>query len=313
MGLRQVWGQRWVRRSAAIAGAAAVLVAGAAVVVQNTAPATRGGAADYAASPAPGGFGTAPMSEQAGRAAAPDTSSGAPPSPGTPVGSVDRTLIRTAEVSLEVADPAAGGRQVRTALAAAGGFVTEESTSDKRATLVVQVPAAALDRLIDDVATLGTVTARSGQTVDATEDVVDLNARVASQQASVARVRALLARAESIGDIVAIESELARREADLDSLTSRLAALQGQAAFSTLTVTLREAGDPAADDDRALGFLDGVGAGWDGLKAFGLAVAVVVGFLLPFVPVVALLAGIGWLVSRALRARRTPSSSPPAS
>ncbi|MGE3285268.1 MAG: DUF4349 domain-containing protein [Pseudonocardia sp.] len=323
MGLRQVWGRRWVRRSAAIAGAAAVLIAAAAVVVQNNGGVTSGGSADYApALPSRGGFGSAPSSPSSGQAgdaaraavpeAAPDV---APVPPGVPVGTVDRTLIRTAQVSLEVADPAASGRQVRTAVAAAGGFVTEESTASKRATLVVRVPAAALDRLLDDVATLGTVTERGGQTVDATEEVVDLDARVASQQASVARVRALLARAESIGDIVAIESELARREAELDSLTSRLAALRGQAALSTLTVTLRQVGDVAADDDRAIGFFDGLGAGWDGLKAFGLAVAVVVGFLLPFVPVVAVVVGIGWLVRRGIRARHTPaaSSSPPAS
>ncbi|MGD9530995.1 MAG: DUF4349 domain-containing protein, partial [Pseudonocardia sp.] len=223
MGLRQVWGRRWVRRSAAIAGAAAVLIAGAAVVVQNSEAGGRaGGSAEYATAPAvpsPGGFGAPVTSEAAGdaaRSAAPDVST-VPPA-GVPVGTVDRTLIRTAQVSLEVADPAASGRQVRTAVAAAGGFVTEESTATKRATLVVRVPAAALDRLLDDVATLGTVTERGGQTVDATEEVVDLDARVASQQASVARVRALLARAESIGDIVAIESELARREAELDSL-----------------------------------------------------------------------------------------------
>ncbi|MGE3252891.1 DUF4349 domain-containing protein [Pseudonocardia sp.] len=253
---------------------------------------------------------TSEAAGDAARSAAPDVST-VPPA-GVPVGTVDRTLIRTAQVSLEVADPAASGRQVRTAVAAAGGFVTEESTATKRATLVVRVPAAALDRLLDDVATLGTVTERGGQTVDATEEVVDLDARVASQQASVARVRALLARAESIGDIVAIESELARREAELDSLTSRLAALRGQAALSTLTVTLRQVGDETDEDDRAFGFLDGLGAGWDGLKAFGLAVAVVVGFLLPFVPVVAVIAGIGWLVRRGIRSRRTPAATPPA-
>lgn len=319
MGLNQVWGRRWVRRSAAIAGAAAVLVAGAALVVQNSAgptAASGGATSDYAAPspavPSRGGFGDAPqMAEQDARAASPDIA--AQPPPGVPVGTVDRTLIRTAQVSVEVADPAAAGRQVRTAVTAAGGFVTEESTASRRASLVVRVPAAALDRLMDDVATIGTVTERGGQTVDATEEVVDLDARVASQQASVARVRALLARAESIGDVVAIESELARREAELDSLTSRLATLRGQAALSTLTVSLRQAGDPVVEDDKAVGFLDGLGAGWDGLRAFGLAVAVVVGFLLPFVPVVALLVGIGWLVRRGVRSRRPapPAASGP--
>jgi hypothetical protein len=122
-------------------------------------------------------------------------------------------------------------------------------------------------------------------------------------------VRALLAEADSIGDVVAIESELARREAELDSLTARLKALRDQAALSTLTVDLRAADAPAADD-RTLGFGDGLGAGWDGLRAFGLAVALVAGFVLPFLPLLALLAGGAWLVRRALRNRKAAPAPP---
>ena len=128
---------------------------------------------------------------------------------------------------------------------------------------------------------------------------------MASQQASVARVRALLAQATSIGDVVAIESELARREADLDSLTNRLAVLRDQVALSTLTVDLRAPSvGPIGDDDRAAGFTDGLAAGWSGLLALGTAVAAVVGFLLPLLPVLAVLFGIGWAARRMLRARR---------
>ncbi|MGQ0573404.1 MAG: DUF4349 domain-containing protein [Pseudonocardia sp.] len=258
------------------------------------APST-GFAADAARSAAP---------EQADAAAPAVPAPGAPAAPGVPVGAVDRTLVRTAQVEVEVDDPAAAGRQVRTAVAAAGGFVTEEQAGTRGALLVVRVPVAALDRLLDDVATIGTVVERSGQVVDVTEEAVDLDARVASQQASVARVRALLAQAESIGDVVAIESELARREAELDSLTSRLTVLRDQAALSTLTVDLRPVDAEPGADDRALGFGDGLGAGWDGLRALGLAVAVVVGFVLPFLPLLAVLAGLAWLARRRLRLRR---------
>lgn len=307
--------------------AAGMLVGGSSQIVDGdrSSGAVSGGAAEPA--PVPGSKESAsapaapaaPSAPQAGFAAdaagsaAPDKAISPPPA-GVPVGAVDRTLVRTAQVSLEVTDPAAAGRQVRTAVAAAGGFVTEEQSGTRGAFLVVRVPVAALDRLLDDVGTVGTVVERSGQVVDATEQVVDLDARVASQQASVARVRALLAQADSIGDVVAIESELARREADLDSLTSRLKVLRDQAALSTLTVDLRPPGTAAGEDDRALGFGDGLGAGWDGLRAFGLAVAVVVGFLLPFLPLLGLLAGAVWLVRRVLRARRRAevAAAPPA-
>lgn len=325
--LRDRWGGlgRGARAGVVLVGVTAVLLGGVAVVLgAGGSPGSPGSAVEARPSPVvPGGDTAAPAvgfaaPADAARSAAPEQREAdvAVPLPGVPVGAVDRALVRTAQVSVEVADPAAAGRQVRTAVAAAGGFVTEEQSGTRGAVLVLRVPVAALDRLLDDVGTVGTVLERSGQVVDATEQVVDLDARVASQQASVARVRTLLAQAQSIGDVVAIESELSRREAELDSLTGRLAALRDQAALSTLTVDLRPAPDAAAgdEDDRALGFADGLGAGWDGLKAFALAVAVVIGFLMPLLPVLAMVVGVGWLVRRAARGRQRTdvAAAPPA-
>lgn len=308
---------RWSRRRRAVAvlaGVALVLFGGAAVVVGSAEPAPivdHGPVAPGVVRGAPGAdlppTGLAAPADATGgvaqEAAPPDSAAPAPPVPGVPVGSVDRTLVRTAQLAVEVDDADAAGRRVRTAAAAAGGYVTEEQAGTHGGLLVLRVPAAALDRLLDDVAAIGTVVERSAQVVDATEQVVDLDARVASQRAGVDRVRALLAQARSIGDIVAIESELSRREADLDSLVGRLKALRDQAAMSTLTIDLRLHGT-VAPADRALGFADGLGAGWAGLRSFALAMAVVAGFVLPFLPVLALLAAVVWLARRTLRARR---------
>jgi uncharacterized coiled-coil protein SlyX len=297
-------------------GVVALLVAGLAVGLIGAGNHRGGAASSGLAAPSlsavPGARSAAPAGDGAVSDAATPESAVAPGTPtdpgqGVPVGDVQRALVRTAQIGVEAEDPGASSRQVRTAAAAVGGFVTEEQTSDRSSRLVLRVPAEALDRLIDDIAGKARVTSRSSQVVDATEKVVDLDARVAAQQASVARVRALLAQATSIGDVVAIESELSRREADLDSLTGRLKALQGQVAFSTLTVDIDEPGVPVDDEPRAAGFLGGLADGWDGLRALGAGVGVVVGFLLPFVPVIAVLVGIGWLGRRIVRARRTPA------
>jgi Domain of unknown function (DUF4349) len=230
------------------------------------------------------------------------------PAQGVPLGTLERSLVRTAQLTLEVIDPAASLRHIRTAAAGVGGVVTQEQTSETGSWVVLRVPADALDRLIDDLAATGRVLARSAHTLDATEEVVDLDARVATQQASVARVRGLLAEAESIGDVVAIESELARREAELDSLTRRLEALRSQVAMSTLAVELKGPG-AAPDRPTPSGFLDGLATGWAGLLAVGSAAATAVGFLVPFLPVLAVLVGIGWLARRIVRARRASAAS----
>jgi hypothetical protein len=247
-----------------------------------------------------------------GAAAAPEAASTQqlPPVPGGPLGSGQRALVRTAQLTVAADDATTATRQVRTTAAAAGGLVVQEQSGERGSWLVLRVPADTLDRVLDDIAAMGRVTERTGQVTDSTGEIVDLDARVASQQASVVRVRGLLAQATSIGDIVAVESELARREADLDALTSRLAVLRDQVAMSTLTVDLRIPPPVPADDadDRAAGFTDGLEAGWKGLLALSTAVAAVIGFLLPMLPVLAVLLGIGWTVRRLLRARRMPAT-----
>lgn len=304
-------------RTAVLIGMVAVLVGGFAVVLvgagddeggaRSSAPAASPSITSRVEAGSAGDASTADVVEPAQGLAAPIPEA---PAPGVPVGGVQRALVRTAQVTVEVGDPAASSRQIRTAVAAAGGFVTEEQSSPTGAWVVLRVPAAGLDRLVEQIGGFGKVVEQNSQVVDATEEVVDLDARVASQQASVARIRALLAQAVSIGDVVAIESELARREAELDSLTGRMTALRGQVELSTLTVELRGTGSPTADDPRAVGFGDGLAAGWNGLRAIATGMAAVIGFLLPFLPVLAVLAGIGWAVRRLVRGRRAVRPAP---
>jgi len=224
-----------------------------------------------------------------------------------PIGGVTRSLVRTAQLSVDADDPVAATRRVRAAVVGAAGTVSQESSTDSGAQLTIRVPADRLDQLIDSIAGLGHVTNRTSQVVDATEDVVDLGARVASQRASVDRVRALLSEARSIGDVVAIESELTRREADLDSLTGRLNALKDQVALSTLVVDVEKAPITKTDPPQPNGFLAGLAAGWEGLQAAASATGAVVGFLVPFLPVVAVLLGLVWVGRRIARTRRTPA------
>lgn len=211
------------------------------------------------------------------------------PGQGAPVGTVARSLVRTAQLVLEVPDPAVAVREVRAVATGAGGTVTQEQSGDDGGWLVLRVPADTLDRTTEQVAGIGTrVLDRSSAVLDATEEVVDLDARVTSGRASVDRIRALLAQADTIGDVVAIESELARREADLDSLTARLTALRDQVATSTLAVDLRAPGGDGPEDEPP-GFLTGIASGWVGVQMLGAAV----GFVVPFLPLL-VVAAVGW-------------------
>lgn len=63
------------------------------------------------------------------------------------------------------------------------------------------------------------------------------------------------------------------------------------------------------EDDSPPGFTDAVGGGWDALLAIGSVVLLVIGALLPFVPVVAVALAVAWWWLRRRRARQAVVAS----
>jgi len=213
------------------------------------------------------------------------------------------SLIRTGELEVVVDDVRAAADDAARVVAASGGLLeAEERTDDGSyavATLRLRVPPGAFDATVGRLAELGEERSRRLGSDDVTEQVVDLESRLATQQASVARVRALLSEAEDLGEVVLVEAELTKRTADLESLEARLAALTARVDLSTITLRLvAEDAPPAAAG--APGFRDGLRGGWEALLAVVRVAGATVGALLPFLP---LLLGLGYLV---WRARRTP-------
>jgi len=214
------------------------------------------------------------------------------------------SVIRTGELEVVVDDVRTAAGDAARVVAAAGGLLEAEERSDDGsfavATLRLRVPPGAFDATVGRLAELGEERSRRLGSEDVTEQVVDLDSRLATQRASVARVRALLSEADDLGEVVLVEAELTKRTADLESLEARLAALTAQVDLSTITLRLAaEDAPPVAAGSP--GFRDGLQGGWEALLAVVRVAGATLGALLPFLP---LLLGLGYLV---WRARRTPA------
>ena len=203
---------------------------------------------------------------------------------------------------------------VRGAATAAGGYVSGADGSGSTMTIVLRVPAEQYTSVVDKVAALGLLASRSETSQDVTAEIVDVNSRVQSMTASVARVRALLAQATGIGDVIAIESELATREADLESLQRQQASLAGLVALSTVNVTLTAVTDSptAVPADSPSGFVAGLTSGWNALLGLLAVIGTVLGTVLPFLPVVAALVVAGWWALRRAGLRSRERAMPAA-
>jgi hypothetical protein len=242
-----------------------------------------------------------------------------PPAPGgaelDPLAFAGRDVVFTADLSVQVEDVASAITRAEGIVVAAGGLVAGEETSrnpDSPATaqgrLTVRVPAAAFRSTLAALAALGTPISQTQTAQDVTEEVTDLDSRVATQRASVERVRALLAEAKVIADIVSIEGELARREAELESLQARRARLGDLTTLSTITATFTGPGVEPVVAAGERGFLAGFGEGWAAFKSVVVVMLTVLGAVLPFVLVGA---AVG-LPLLALRRRRHTTPPQPA-
>lgn len=243
----------------------------------------------------------------------------APPAqqPGVPAQfSIDsRSLIFTGTVTVRVTDVDRAAADASSLATAAGGFVGgDERTSAKnhsQAKMTLRVPSARFYSVVDSVAKLGKEETRQLSTEDVTDQVTDVDARIATGQASVDRVRDLIAKAATINELVSLEAELSRREADLESLKSRKRNLDDQTTLSTITADLLgpDAANPAPKKHET-GFLGGLKSGWHSFAASMGVLATVVGALLPWLVALAIpVAVVLWWVRRN---RRPRASSAPA-
>jgi uncharacterized protein DUF4349 len=237
----------------------------------------------------------------------------ASPRPGNAV-PAPRSLVKTAALTVRVTDvDAQADRAIGIAIAAGGDVLADQrSGSGGRASaeLTLEVPPATLEPQLRRLARLGEQVNRVSSTDDVTQQVVDVNSRLGSLRASLARVRALYAQATSISDVIKLESELASREANLESLEAQQHDLALDTARAKITLQLLAMRAPAPASRRVgSGMGAGFARGWHALVASVRWTVGAFGTLLPFLLLAGALAALGLWWRR--RAHAGAPTSPP--
>ncbi len=295
------------------AAAAVALVAGISVPAVTAALEGR----DVAATEAIG----APAAPESVERSAADSAGGAEASAPDVVLSDGREIVANGALVLAVPDVDRATTAVTTAVERVGGYVeTMEANADISRIEVpatapgdarpltagttwiqVRVPSDTLVTVMDEMSEVGAVETSTISREDVTDYAVDVRARVASSEASVERLTALMADASSVSDLLAAEGALAERQATLEAYRQELTNLESRVSLSSLSVTLAPQHTPTAD---ASGFGDGIAAGWNGLVTTLNGVVLGLGFVLPWLVVIAIAAAVVWLIVRTTRSRR---------
>ena len=323
----------------AVSGAAAAVIVVAAVIapsvgglVTGTGSASNEAAVDPSAPLVDSAAGGATDESAVKEGITSDSAGAADSVSGSEVATGSRDIITTASATVVVGDITAAVAMITDAAQSRDGYVESMSIGQSGqvmpvdpmtgmvydstmpypytpdgAWITVRVPADGLQSLVDQLSGLGEVTASSISRQDVTEVTLDLQARVDAAQASVDRLTELMSQAGSLSDLIAAEAALAERQATLESYQQQLKYYDEQVAMSTLTVTLTEPVETVAADPA--GFGDGLAAGWNGLVATLNAIVIAIGFLIPWVLILAVIGLIVWGIVALVQSRKTRQGS----
>ncbi len=156
----------------------------------------------------------------------PSSGGASPPSP-TPA-PAERQIIRSGEISLRITSLDSTERAVTTIATANNGYISnsgrERSTGNAMiGTTQLRVPADKFQSVLGAVRKLGEVESERISANDVTEEYVDMNARLKTQQELETRILNLLnERSGKLADIIEIEGKLADVRREIEGIQGRL-------------------------------------------------------------------------------------------
>ena len=156
--------------------------------------------------------------------------------------SLQRIIVRTVNMQIEVADVSASLDDVADLAREMDGWVVSSNLNQRhRGFVSIRVPAGRLDdtvlRLRDMAVAVESVESTSK---DVTDEFVDTTARLKNLEATEAALIRLLDKAETVEDALNVQRELTRVQGDIESRQGRINLLKETSAFSLVNVTLEE-------------------------------------------------------------------------
>jgi hypothetical protein len=154
-----------------------------------------------------------------------------------------RDIIFRADLTVAVTDIGSAGAEATTVIQSFGGYLFGQQTtggSRPHSVLIFKILPDNFQAALEQLGSLGELRTQNISANDVTERVVDLESRISTAEASVARLQTFLAEANDIVTIAELERELLNRETTLETLRGQLRTVQDQVALATITLTLTE-------------------------------------------------------------------------
>ncbi|HZP96894.1 MAG TPA: DUF4349 domain-containing protein [Candidatus Limnocylindria bacterium] len=157
--------------------------------------------------------------------------------------STGRDLVLTANLAFRSQDPWATADKVRAIAAGLGGDLlglSQTGAGDQRSALVtIRVPSSRFDDALAQLKQLdGEVVTSNVDAKDVTDQFVDVQARLGAKKAEEQQYLTLLARANTVDEILKVQGALASTRVQIEQLQAQVSSLKTRIDYSTITMSI---------------------------------------------------------------------------
>lgn len=221
-----------------------------------------------------------------------------PPPPSVSNTAIDKKIIKTAYISIEVVSYIASRKLVDSALKEFDAYIISENLQNTESqisnSINIKVPANQFDNLLAKLSRIAKkVDYQNIETQDVTEEYIDVETRLNNSRKVEQNYLRLLKRASNIEDILKIEQKLGEIRTDIESTQGRLKYLNHQVNFSSINLNIYQTLEYKYIADKLPSFSQqlkkSLDIGWKGIVAFFL-------FLIRIWPlwVICIIGWFGW-------------------
>jgi len=156
---------------------------------------------------------------------------------------VDRVIVRSAEIDIEVQDITNALNSIGTIATSTGGWVVaSDQTRTFAGSISIRIPAEYLDFVLAQIRDLSTKVRSSKITSqDLTEEFTDVSARAQTLRDTKLVLTGLFDQAESVEEALNIQKEITRVQSDLEALEARIKFISESEAYSLINVIMQAA------------------------------------------------------------------------
>lgn len=208
---------------------------------------------------------------------------------GVEVQDTQRKLIKNVNLEVETEEFDVLLKTIEDKTENLGGYIEESYTyngssyygnQSRNASLTIRVPAQKLDAFLSEVAENSNIISKNNSVTDVTLQYVDMDSHKKALQAEQKRLLELMEQAETMEDIITLESRLSDVRYQIESMEAQLRTFDNQVNYSTIYLNINEVTkltpvkEQTTWEKISTGFVDSLYSVGKGLLNFGIGVII---------------------------------------